>query len=514
MPDKNNLILLAEKLKPSLNELEIHPKALVEVKANSEAFQDWEISRKCGVDQLKEKPFGKGDSFILDFGDHLTGYMNLSVDWVGYPPGAPLRIKLILGEMPCEIGESFDNYTGMLSRSWLQDEVINIDALPARIRLPRRYSFRYLKVVVIDTSLEYKVVFSDIHCTAVTSADMANVPLLPDHVPDDLKKMDWIGIKTLRDCMQTVFEDGPKRDRRLWIGDLRLQAMVNYYTFKNYSLVKRCLYLFAGLTEEEGKVPSCVYENPSPLGDHLRLFDYSLFFIPVLYDYYMETGDRTALSDLWPIALDQIRLSLVQLDDNGILVDSSSWWCFIDWHPELNKQAPAQGVLIYCMKKGLLLAQALRLDEEAQFIGNSIQYVSQAALNHLWDDDRGYFVSGEEKQISWASQVWMVLADIMDKDRNADLMKRLLNNNQAVKPVTPYMYHHIIEALILCEMKQQGMEMMSSYWGGMIKHGADTFWEVYGAEDQFLSPYGSHLINSYCHAWSCTPTYFIRKYFS
>jgi arylsulfatase A-like enzyme len=41
--------------------------------------------------------------------------------------------------------------------------------------------------------------------------------------------------------------------------------------------------------------------------------------------------------------------------------------------------------------------------------------------------------------------------------------------------------------------------------------GADTFWEVYVPGDDFLSPYNSHLMNSYCHAWSCTPTYFLRR---
>ncbi len=44
------------------------------------------------------------------------------------------------------------------------------------------------------------------------------------------------------------------------------------------------------------------------------------------------------------------------------------------------------------------------------------------------------------------------------------------------------------------------------YWGGMLKHGADTFWQVYVPGDDRRSRYGSHLMNSYCHAWSCTPT--------
>ena len=45
--------------------------------------------------------------------------------------------------------------------------------------------------------------------------------------------------------MQTSFEDGPRRDQRLWVGDLRLQALTNYVTYKANDLVKRCLYLFA-----------------------------------------------------------------------------------------------------------------------------------------------------------------------------------------------------------------------------------------------------------------------------
>jgi alpha-L-rhamnosidase len=53
---------------------------------------------------------------------------------------------------------------------------------------------------------------------------------------------------------------------------------------------------------------------------------------------------------------------------------------------------------------------------------------------------------------------------------------------------------------------------MKTYWGGMIQDGADTFWELYNPQNKEFSPYGSHLINSYCHAWSCTPTYLKRKY--
>lgn len=56
-----------------------------------------------------------------------------------------------------------------------------------------------------------------------------------------------------------------------------------------------------------------------------------------------------------------------------------------------------------------------------------------------------------------------------------------------------------------------GTRLLHSYWGGMLQKGADTFWEVHIPGDEQASPYKSHLMNSYCHAWSCTPAYLLRR---
>ena len=182
---------------------------------------------------------------------------------------------------------------------------------------------------------KYEIVIEDVNCIAVSSADMSTVSPLTE-IAEDLIKMDKISLKTLQDCMQSVFEDGPKRDRRLWIGDLRLQAQANYYTFKNYDLVKRCLYLFGGLAQNEGRVGACLFIEPKLLVDDTVLYDYSLFFISCLYDYYEETKDLTVLKDLWEVAYRQAELALDRVDENGVVRDSDDWWCFLDWHDELN----------------------------------------------------------------------------------------------------------------------------------------------------------------------------------
>lgn len=74
------------------------------------------------------------------------------------------------------------------------------------------------------------------------------------------------------------------------------------------------------------------------------------------------------------------------------------------------------------------------------------------------------------------------------------------------------MYHHVVDALFSCGLKDEAIQILKEYWGGMIAKGATTFWEVYDPDDDHLSPYSSHRLNSYCHAWSCTPAYFIRKH--
>ncbi|MDQ8736599.1 sugar hydrolase [Paenibacillus sp. LHD-38] len=512
MTVNKEMVAVAEKLTPELIQGAAEPKGSIEVIADENAIQGWRVEPKRDPQEWKEGAYGKGDSFVLDFGDHLVGYLSFSVRPVGSPPDAPLKLKLVFGEMPCEIGEPFESYDGWLSSSWLQEETMFVDILPAEIKLPRRYCFRYLKVEVLDTSGKYKAAFDQFVCTTVTSGDVSKVESLPESLPEDLKLMDRIAVKTLQDCMQTVFEDGPKRDRRLWIGDLRLQAQANYYSFRNDELIKRCLYLFGGMRLEDGAVGACIFEKPHPHVDDVRFFDYSLFFVACLYDYYEAAEDRETLEKLWPVAMKQLEIGIDKLDEHGIVKLGVSNGSFIDWQSELNKETPSQGVLIYCLKRGMALAATLGLEKERAYIADQINRTTKAALDHLWENDLGVFISGADKQVSWASQVWMALAEVLPQEENAALMDRLFTQPPAIGMTTPYMFHHLIEALFLVGHRDKAIEQMRAYWGEMVQDGADTFWELYNTEDKKLSPYGSNLINSYCHAWSCTPTYFIRKY--
>jgi alpha-L-rhamnosidase len=500
----------AESLKPVLNSSIVKPSALVNVVPDPQVMHGWKVEPVSTIDALASRACKKGDSFVVDFVDHQVGYLSFRVRPVGSPPDAPLKLKLTIGEMPVEMGEPFENYDGWLSSAWLQEETIFVDVLPAMIELPRRYAFRYVKFDIIATSAKYEVIFEDVECKAVTSADLEAVEAL-GHPDPLLQKIDEVSIKTLADCMQDVFEDGPKRDRRLWLGDLRLQALANYETFGTNDLVKRCLYLFAGVPNDQGKVSANVFIEPQLIADDTFLFDYSLFFLSTLHDYYLATRDKETLTELWPTAYRQVELALERLDGNHILVDSTEWWSFIDWQQGLNKQTPSQAILIYTMKQAVFLAEELSVSEK-EILSTRLEDIVSATKKYLWDEGKQFFVSGADRQVSWASQIWMVLAGVLTEEENNQLMKRLLEEKPEIGIATPYMYHHFVEALLIAGERELAITEMKTYWGGMIEDGADTFWELYDPKDKEFSPYGSHLINSYCHAWSCTPTYLIRKY--
>lgn len=500
----------AAELDHELCETKVEPQKLVAIGRDEKG--NGIVTSTESIEEMPQKRLSKGDSICMDFGDHYVGYVSLKLASTGSPQDAPAFLRLKFAEIPNEILDDSSTYEGWISKGWIQEEWIHIDVLPCELKLPRRYAFRYLEVYAVDTSAKFQVVVEDAGLKAVSAVSMETVGHL-EGLPEDLQKIDRASLKTLQDCMQHVFEDGPKRDRRLWIGDLRLQAKVNYATFKNYDLVKRCMYLFAGLTRGDGKIGACLFTEPVMQVDDTFLWDYSLFFVSILYDYYQETKDLEIVKELWPTAYCQITLSLQEMKDGVLDTSENPMAAFIDWREGLDRQAAAQGVWIYCLRHGKQLARLVQDTAAEETIDRLIADALEKAVSRFWNEEQGFFVSGADRQVSWSSQVWMVLADVFEKEKCRELMLHLLEVDPDMRVATPYAYHHVIEALLHVDEKEKALELMRTYWGGMIELGADTFWEAFDPKDMNASPYGNAQVNSFCHAWSCTPAWLLREYF-
>jgi len=500
----------AERLKPRLHATSVPPVGIVKPVADASQFLRWRMEQVSRADALRERVMRRGDSVILDFGRHLTGHVEFSIAGEGRGIDAPTRLKLTFGEVAPEVAEPFDPYHGALSRAWLQDEVINIDVLPNAIQLPRRYAFRYVKVEVIDTSPNYAIRLDRVQATALSSAG-ADPPPLAKATPELLRQIDAVSVATLRDCMQTVFEDGPKRDRRLWVGDLRLQALTNYATFRNFDMVKRCLYLFAAFPREDGMVSACFFEDPEPHRGHEYIVDYAALYAATVLDYAKASNDWATAQELWPVVRRQMDILEGYVGSDGLFAAPAGAWVFIDWNNRLDRTAAMHGVFVYSLRQALALARKCGAGERASEYERRIEQMTAAVRAAFYDPALQICVSGPKRQISWATQAWMALSGIVTKEEGAQAFRAIRGMPDAVRPGAPYLYHYVAEAMIACGLKQEALELIESYWGGMVRAGADTFWEVYDPSNAMLSPYNNVLVNSYCHAWSCTPAYLLRR---
>jgi alpha-L-rhamnosidase len=514
-PYRKTWLEKAEKLKPRLTETNKQPVGIVKLEKDAAAFQGWKAVKAGGMDVLYNASFNKKNSgLVVDFGEHLTGYCTFTLTTRRNAMDAPLRLKLTFGEVPAELATPFDPYPGGLSRAWLQDEVVTVSVLPATITIPRRVAFRYVKIDFIGSSNSHEFGFADIQFKATTSVTTTAPPLAAT-TSQIIKDIDRVGLTTLKECMQTVYEDGPKRDQRLWIGDLYLESLANLYSFKNHDLTKRCLYLLAGLANTDGILNADVFEQPAPYAHQTRLLDYCYLYNVALKEYVEATGDKQTGIELWPAAKKQLDIVKSYARPDGMInyvKAGKEWWVFFDWKDGLDKQAPLQGASIYALNQTYALAKLLGKESEVAELPALEKKLKTAAYKNLYDKKSGLFVSGDKRQVSYGGQAWMILSGVANKAEAQRALKALPDLKDAVQPGAPYMYHYYVAALIASGLKTEAKAAVINYWGGMINKGGDTFWEVYDPKDELKSPYNFFPINSYCHAWSCTPVYFIRKY--
>jgi len=268
----------AHELEPKLIRYVKTPLYLGKIISSEQAFFKYEFVRESKIDGSLKFSFENNKELFLDFGEHLVGDFQFDVKLVGENVGGPLRLKIILGEIPAELIEEIDAYSGSLSRAWFQDEIVTLEYLPQTVKFSRRFAFQYVKILLEAKSFDYEVEIKNIKCVCTTSAspDLDNYVL--KNLSKELREIDEVSLRTLRNTMQSTFIDGPKRDKRLWLGDFPLLAKTNYLTFNNIDLVKRCFYLFASHLKNDGRMPACIYTNPQLNPGEEYIVDFAVMF--------------------------------------------------------------------------------------------------------------------------------------------------------------------------------------------------------------------------------------------
>lgn len=511
----------AEDCKPELKKTIHHPIRTVDIVADDDAFQGFKAVDNGELDDLYTKSLKEKGTVIVDFGEHLVGHVCFKIKDLGPMQDAVYRFKVTFGEVPSDLALPIEPYTGGLSRGWLQDFQCDV-TYGGYYEFPLRITARYMKIEVVGSSI-YSDFTMDYITFEATTAVGESKAVLAETTPQIFRDIVRVSENTLRDCTQGVYEDGPKRDQRLWMGDLYLEALANNASFQEYDVTKRCLYLLAGLSNpDNGLLYSNLVEYPTPHQQLTFFVDYALSYTLTLSDYYDATGDTETANDLWEVAKNQVLTIIDKAIDENYLYSNTSYqfegmlftMVFFDWAPViLDTHAAIQSYLCYVADRLYSLAVKLGKTDEVKTLPATVKKLRTAGRKAYWDAKNKKVVSGAEKQTSYTCTSWAVLADLLNAKEAQAAIKNVMADESAITPGTPYANHFLVDAMIHCGMYDEARQYVEDYWGGMVKLGADTFWEYYVPDNHLFSSYNGYtLLNSYCHAWSCTPVYFIVNY--
>ena len=344
---------------------------------------------------------------------------------------------------------------------------------------------------------------------------------------DELNRIWDVAAYTMDLTTREFFMDGIKRDRWTWSGDAIQSYLMNYYLRFDTECVKRTI------RQLRGKDPVTAHVN--------TIMDYTFYWFKSILDYYQYTGDVDFVREMWPRMVTLMNYVEGRLNSEGMAEGQSDDWIFVDW---VDFPMHKRGVLCF---EQILLCKALETmalcaklvcttpegspegaTVPAGFtpgLASAYRVKSEQLRNKVrqtfWSyEHKAYYHALENgvlnRQITKFPNMFAILYGYAYEEQRREIMQSVMLN-PAIDPITtPYMRFYELETLCIDGLHTQVLQEMRSYWGGMLREGATSFWEKYVPSEkdtQHLAMYGRPYGKSLCHAWGASPIYLLGKYY-
>jgi hypothetical protein len=327
---------------------------------------------------------------------------------------------------------------------------------------------------------------------------------------EQLNKIWEVSRYTLHLTTRECFIDGIKRDRWAWSGDACQSYLMNYYMFFDKEAVKRTIYTLRGAD------PVMVHLN--------NILDYTFYWFVSVYDYYLYTGDKLFLQQVYPKMESLMDFVLERRNSEGLVEGLKGDWVYVDWfdkNVDLTGEVSMEQIL-FCRSLETMAecAEILGVESEAGVYATLAKDV-KAKLGNFWDNNQHALIFNRKEgqnstQVTKHANMFAVSYDYITQEQKEQVKTNVLMNKNIPAISTPYMRFYELEALCKLGEQKYVMNEMKNYWGGMINLGATTFWEKYNPESTGLehySMYGRPFGKSLCHAWGASPLYLLGKYY-
>ncbi|MBP1990185.1 alpha-L-rhamnosidase-related protein [Paenibacillus eucommiae] len=434
---------------------------------------------------------GSPASILLDFGKELHGGVQIATWFMGgNERTAKLRVRF--GESAMEAMSDIGGERNATNDHAIRDQIIDVSFLGAteigntgfrfvRIDLMEENSFIELKsvrAVFLYRDLAYKGSFR--------SSD----PLL-DQIWDT-------GAYTVHLNMQDYLWDGIKRDRLVWIGDMHPETSTLQAVFGGHEIVPASLDFIRDRT---------------PLPGWMSFPSYSVWWLIIHYDWYMQNGDLAYLEEQRDYLTGLLNLIAEQIKEDGTNEAPSP---FLDWPSSDNPEGVQAGIhalFTLAMQRGAELCSLLGDEIAADRCRRTENKLRRHMPHH----------AGSKQ-----AAALLALAGLWSAEE-ANEQVIAVGGSQGVSTFFGY---YMLEARAKAGDIQGSLDCIREFWGAMLELGATTFWEDFdlswtkdAARIDELTPegkidvhgtYGNYCYKGYrhslCHGWASGPTAWLTRH--
>lgn len=425
-------------------------------------------------------------SIVLDFGKEVVGWVELKSD------------ADVAATVTIQYGESKGE---MEHQPYLGVDPLYIP--PHGVAHGPKSAFRYAKVTFVGASAPLRFEYirlNGIYYPVKYRGSFSS--------SDELLNRIWeVGAYTAHLCMQDDIWDAPKRDRRRWMGDLDVSGDVINSVFLDHFLMQDTLTRLIGpvpVTDEVNHIPG-----------------YSAFWVMGMMDYYHHAGQEEYARSMQPRLVDLLKYMEGDLGPDHRFDNARKAWPFVDWSPNLEHDTPEARMgtdfeYYAAFSRGAALLKDLGDTGDAEHFEAVAANIKKAAQASYWNAQSGDFGP------RWQTNAMAIYSGVADPDQYNAIWSSVLSKvgtpfyNALI--ITPYYNYYVITAMARTGHREQALDWIRKYWGGMIDEGATSFWEGYDPSwykrnfhTSLQADDGTGYFVSLAHGWSSGPTAWLME---
>lgn len=458
----------------------------------------------ASVCRMKSSPEVQA-SLLLDFGRELQGGIRIVTGQ--YPSGKPVRIRVRFGESASEAMCEIDGINGACNDHAIRDMEIILPWLGTLETGNSGFRFVRIDLLDMDTELQLKevnayMVYRDIPYEGSFRSSDSRLDSI------------WMtGAYTVHLNLQNYLTEGVKRDRLVWVGDLHPEVMTVCSVFGYNDAVPLSL----DLSRDTNPLPAWMNGISS----------YSIWWLLIQRDWYMHTGDLKYLAGQKEYLAGLLDMLMSRVGEDG--TEHLDGGRFLDWPSEPNRKAVDAGLhslMVMAMDAGAGLCDILGESSRAKRCRRTLELLKKSSGAASWLEG----LSRDNPSSPGNKQAAALMA-LSGEVPAAEACDKCIMSGGAAGFSTFYGYY-MLEAMAAAGRYSEAMDMIRSYWGGMLDLGATTFWEDFdlswkdnAARIDSLVPEGKKDVHrdyggycykgfrhSLCHGWASGPTSWLSRH--